>query len=434
MGTITGFGGVFVNGIKFETGSSSYEVDDDGSLSQDDLAIGMKVKVKGTVNADGRTGTATSIEYDDDIEGPVAGLTDDGTFKRFTIFGMNVQAELGATIFDDGLSYANLNEGDIVEVSGYFDYVSDTLIATYIEPQSPGDDEFEVKGTVTAYDPGVSITIELLGGASQTFDLDGSTILDFSGDPVDQFVEVKLDSGTLVATAVEVDDKDYLDDDDDEVKLKGILTTDGSDYLINGVVISVSDPAVLAALLGTYVEVEGRLVGGVLVVSEVERKDGDHGVKGARGTMTATDARNGTVIVDLSGAGSVTVISNNATMIHKDDQALNLSDLTSSQCPYIEAEGADDGTGKLVAFKIECENSVSAYEAEGPIAGFDAGLGTVTILTATYTVTDGITSFENVVPATATALFAALSVGEDVEVRDNAPAVDGVADRLKLDD
>ena len=49
-GTITGFGSVFVNGIEFETGSSSFDVDDNPSSSEDDLAIGMVVTVVGGVS------------------------------------------------------------------------------------------------------------------------------------------------------------------------------------------------------------------------------------------------------------------------------------------------------------------------------------------------------------------------------------------------
>lgn len=68
-GTITGFGSIFVNGVEFETSSSTFDVDDDNSLSESDLAIGMRVVVTGSVNADGITGTATSVTYDDDLEG-----------------------------------------------------------------------------------------------------------------------------------------------------------------------------------------------------------------------------------------------------------------------------------------------------------------------------------------------------------------------------
>ena len=76
-GTVSGFGSVFVNGIEFETDGASRNVDDETDISngRDDdtvLGIGMVVTIIGTVNDDGVTGTAESIEYDDEVEGPVA--------------------------------------------------------------------------------------------------------------------------------------------------------------------------------------------------------------------------------------------------------------------------------------------------------------------------------------------------------------------------
>ncbi len=71
-GSITGFGSVYVNGVKFETDSATFDVDGT-SGTQDDLAIGMVVKVNGSINADGVTGTASSISFDDELQGPVSG-------------------------------------------------------------------------------------------------------------------------------------------------------------------------------------------------------------------------------------------------------------------------------------------------------------------------------------------------------------------------
>ncbi|MBE9564781.1 MAG: hypothetical protein IMF17_06000, partial [Proteobacteria bacterium] len=94
-GSITGFGSVFVNGVEFETDSAIFDVDGD-SGTQADLAIGMIVKVDGSINADGITGTATSIRFDDELQGPVsapAGETNiiydiDGVTGTFTVLGI----------------------------------------------------------------------------------------------------------------------------------------------------------------------------------------------------------------------------------------------------------------------------------------------------------------------------------------------------------
>jgi hypothetical protein len=91
VGQITGFGSVYVNGIEFDTAGASYEVDDALASDDDALAVGMVVKVEGSVNADGLTGTAFSVSYDDDIEGVVEDLTatDDADIKTFLVMDVN---------------------------------------------------------------------------------------------------------------------------------------------------------------------------------------------------------------------------------------------------------------------------------------------------------------------------------------------------------
>ena len=79
VGTIAGFGSIYVNGVEFDTNGASYDVDDASASDDSALAVGMVVKVKGSVNAGGRTGSASSVSYDDEIEGLVEDLaTDEG--------------------------------------------------------------------------------------------------------------------------------------------------------------------------------------------------------------------------------------------------------------------------------------------------------------------------------------------------------------------
>ena len=145
VGKITGFGSIYVNGIEYDTAGASYDVDDSSASGDDALAVGMVVKVQGSVNPDGRTGQADSVSYDDDIEGAVANLaTDMGDpgIKTFTIMGVPVRASSTSTNFegedDPGFSFDTIMEGDVVEVSGEFN--GDVLVASYIEKQDALDD------------------------------------------------------------------------------------------------------------------------------------------------------------------------------------------------------------------------------------------------------------------------------------------------------
>lgn len=430
VGIVTGFGSVYVNGVKYETDSSSYSVDDDDAFDDSALAIGMKVKVKGTVNADGRTGTATSIEYDDDLEGPIdAGSIspdpNDATIKTFSIFGIPVKVIDGKTIFDDGLSFAGLNDTMSVEVSGYYD--GSHLVATYIEDQL-SDSEFEAKGTVTGYTGGSSFQLEAYG-VVVAVDISGVASLP-AGFDNGVFVEVKgsWDGSSFQASMIEVDDADYLDDDDDDVELKGILTHDGTGYVVNGVPLLVLEDVevedtdlALPDLVGMHVEVEGFMQDGVLVVQEIGFEDGDIEIEGGFGGVTGS-VKEGTVTVDFTPVGSVTVTSTNSTMIHDDGVALNLADLNGTLCQKLEVDAYRDDQGTLIATSVECDDTLDEYSIEAPVEDWAAG-SSITLTGVTFTI-DGSTS---ILPGGAT-----VAVGVEVEVTDTD--LDGIADIIEVDD
>ena len=205
-GTITGFGSIFVNGVEFETSSSTFDVDDDSSLTESDLAIGMRVVVTGSVNADGITGTATSVTYDDDLEGPVTGpITEnaDQTAITFSVLGKTVRINSTTTNFDvTGLlsgtpfSYENFKNqsalGNHVEISGYFDSSDLEIIATRVELKAlsfnTASSLVELKGTITGL---TNNSFGLDGFTGITIDATSASIEDLISLSNGAFVEVK---------------------------------------------------------------------------------------------------------------------------------------------------------------------------------------------------------------------------------------------------
>ena len=156
VGVITAFGSVYVNGIRFETDSSNFEVDGNATATQNDLSIGMVVRIEGSINANGTTGTASSIVYDDEVQGPieqdpveVAGSN--GNQKTFTVFGQIVIVDETTTQFE-GITFDSLQVNEIVEVSGFRDS-SSQINASYVErkgtPNVPDSSEVELKGTIS---------------------------------------------------------------------------------------------------------------------------------------------------------------------------------------------------------------------------------------------------------------------------------------------
>ena len=280
-GVITGFGSIFVNGVEFETDSCTFNVDGIPG-TQEDLAIGMKVDVKGSINADGVTGTATHVDFDEELQGPVSGITSiGGQTRNFTVLGTVVIIDKDDTKFDDDngtFSFDTIEDNDNVEISGFFDE-NDVLHATRVELEDEDFDDssiVEVEGVIE----GLSGTFFMIG--SLQVDASAAVLDDLPNGLVDGIkVEVKgtFDDtmNTLTATKVEGED-DELEDSENEIEIEGIITryVDDSDFDVDGHPVDASadtverEPSSLILEEGKHVEVEGIVSNGILFASEVE--------------------------------------------------------------------------------------------------------------------------------------------------------------------
>ncbi|MCU7907100.1 MAG: hypothetical protein KZQ76_14915 [Candidatus Thiodiazotropha sp. (ex Epidulcina cf. delphinae)] len=443
VGKIDGFGSVYVNGVKFDTGHAVYSVDDEVGQDDSSLALGMKVRVEGRINDDGKTGTADSIYYDDDLEGPIDSgsmVVGDGV-TTFTILGMAVSADISATVFDDGASYDGLAEGREIEVSGFFDGTQ--IVASRIELQNDSDDDYEIKGTVTGYDGGW-ITLTLQNGADAgPYAISSAAELEIPSDPMGLYVEIKLDnsSGTPEVVHIEREDDDLIDEDDDDVSLRGILVEDGNGgYSVNGVSFEVSpvtryEPASLEGNLsgGMEIEVEGIMRDGVLIAREIEAEDGEVEVKARVSSVQNSDAKNGAITLDLGNGQTLTVGTDNSSMFedssdydHDDDGSFNLNELTDSD--YVEVELGRSGDQYYV-ISIEREDETSSTEIEAPVGAFTVN-DSVTLVGAAFTVHEG-TRYEIYDSSTdRETFFSNLEVGNRVDMEDRNS--DGSIDEIEM--
>ena len=67
FGTITGFGSVMVNGVRYDTSNATFLVD--GQIATEtSLAVGDVVIVRGSVDVGGATGSADNVIFDDIVE------------------------------------------------------------------------------------------------------------------------------------------------------------------------------------------------------------------------------------------------------------------------------------------------------------------------------------------------------------------------------
>lgn len=288
VGSISGFGSIIVNGVRYDDSASSVFDDDGNRSSSDALKLGMVVEVRGTLNDDGLGGTASSIVYASELKGPVTAV--DPVAGTVTVFGLVVRVN-AATVFEDVANgLAGLAVGNVVEVYALPD-AGGQLLATRIEREALTVDAFggdyRVRGAVSGLSG---------AGSALRFTVATVTVTTDAGTRIDgtvqegAYVSVRLNKsaagdGSYAASRVQVKSRGY-DDSVDEAEIEGFVsgfTAADQPFEVNGYPVRLGstveyDDGVPGDLVdGALVEVEGTVSGGVLVVTKVEfkREDGD---------------------------------------------------------------------------------------------------------------------------------------------------------------
>ena len=394
VGTISGFGSVIVNGVRFDTSGATFTIDDEAG-SESDLAVGQVVLITGEIDEDEATGTADTVSFDDAVEGPISEI--DTVNDTLIVLGQTVVVD-GGTSFDDDIepgSILGLAVGDIVEVSGF--YLADgRILATYIELESPGDD-FEVTGLVSNLNSG-ALTFEI---NDLVVDYSGAMLEDFpNGAPEnDQIVEAEGSTlgpdGELVATSVEFEsDEDVFGDldDGDDVEIEGPITRFSSptDFDVNGLAITTNasteyeDGSAADLALDRRVEVEGSVnADGVIVAEEIEFElEADLEFAG---NVEATSADSITLLGVTIRVTAKTRFDDQGTA---NDRTFSIADVTVGD--FLEIDAYDDGNG-LVADSVEREDDFGEDRVSGPVTEVDQPEFTVNGVTVR---TDANTEYE----------------------------------------
>lgn len=436
-GIITGFGSVYVNGVKYDTDNAEFEVDDDVNASEAALSVGQFVTVYGSVDAGGTTGQASKVSYENEIKGPIANKTPDlvnpstGTME---VLGLLILVNLD-TRFDDELTFADFNDGDFAEISGF---VTDTgITATYIEKQDSS--EIEILG-------------EIANLTDNTFDIrgvnifyDGSTEIDDDAALADGlYVEVKgmldpADNTVVIAEKIDVED-DGKGDDMDEFEIQGIVSNydpDNNTFEVQGIKVDASSAELKPSSLDLgapdlEVEVEGYWLDGVLIADEIEQK----GQKIKINAITsAADATAGTVTFNFNDTDIVVRVNQQTEM--EDDagdsplEPFGLSDLSETGGDYVEMEAYNDGSGDINAVKLD-RKDLDETRIEAPVESFDEANQMVTLLGIGFDLSAASYEDEEDVSIDAATFYAALDIGVFVELKDTDNNL--VIDKAELED
>lgn len=435
FGTITGFGSVYVNGTRFETGQSQFIVDG-VAATQDDLEVGMVVTLEVETEDGVFTGKAISVVYDDSVQGPVAATPQDvlgsgGSQKFFNVFGQEITIDQTATVFD-ATSFSGLAAMDLVEISG-FRTATDKITATYVRKIGvlvPGVSEVELRGEIMAP---LTATSFMLDGTLIHYGL--GTEIEVNGPlAVGLLVEVEgviqADS-SVQADEIEEEEAGFGSEVDD-VSMQGIISlyVSNADFFINGQRVDASlasfSPAAAASLLenGINVEVEGDIVGGVLIADEVELRDGESELLSF---VSAIDLANNRFEISYAPLLGSVVVDTNGQTLFKDEGPLQLPNFDLNLMnigDFVKVKGFDNGAG--VTAEVVKRQDVDDSKLEGSVQSFIADTS-ITILGIEYGV-DAATIYEGY--ASSTDFFNQLVIGDLLEIEDDEPA-DGIADEVE---
>lgn len=427
-GPVSGFGSIIANGTQMDVSDAAL-TNDGTPVTQADIDIGDSVVMSGTLNGDG-TGRASSVITDEFLKGPVTSV--DLENNRFVAMGQTVNVDL-RTVFD-GATLATLAPGQKVEVHGALDG-ADQIRASRVELKDSLT-EYEVTGFIDAV-------------AGDTFEING-LIVNFAGADVDteegaplttgMYVDVGGSSapvsGTLTADTVEEEDRVPGATPGKRAEIRGIIGSTGpSSFTLNGITVRYGsntrfeDGSAANLVVNAEVEVEGTFdSNGDLQAREIEfEQELDIRITGL---VESTDANAGTLKV--LGKTFRTNVQTQFEDERDHVEPFRLSDVQPGD--YVEVRGYRDGAD-LIAARVERDDLDEETGLRGPVESLTPTTS-LTILGVIVN-TDVNTQYRDRDDSsmTASAFFAAISVGSVVEVGQDDYAGTGpiIADELEIE-
>jgi len=280
QGTITGFGSIIVNGIRFDESMAQVSDDDGQAHDASELKLGMNVEVESSdIDRVSNSARASHVRFGAAIVGPVSAINTGTTPKTLTVLDQIVEIS-NTTVFDDSLANGldSIMIDDVIEVHALLDTATGHYLAKRIEAD-PGATVFKLRGVVADLD-----------STAKTFRIGGAPI-NFAGvanaDLPPNFANdlkvrvrmqtVKNGDGAWVAVSIRSGERRV--EDHEEAEVHGTITdfTSLTSFSVNGLPVDASGAAfpdgTAGIEYGAEVEVQGAIVNGVLVATRVELED-----------------------------------------------------------------------------------------------------------------------------------------------------------------
>jgi hypothetical protein len=372
MGRVAQIGSVYVNGVHYNTDNASFVVDGqqyDNSNSH--IAVGMVVRVTGSIDNAAATGIAESVVYDSLLIGPVDALFDP-MLSHIGVMGQKVHINAD-TVFENTIAHDThtldtLPLGALVEVSGFPDAVSGEILATRVVVRDAVT-RYKVSGVAGAIDSANPYQFTLGGltidASAVYFSIpdEGTYAVAEGNQPPDTASHIfvtdaisKVGSGDGTVAA-----------DGKQVNFEGVITSGlniDDLFTVNGQVVDASlttlsgNTLLLAA--GRIVEIKGVMNGSVLLAEniDVEASGSEREELSAKLENGAVDLAASTVTLmgQVVHVTYSTILEND----HEGESTFRLKDLSAGD--YIQAK-VYDNNGVLTASKLEWGHSPSSYNA-----------------------------------------------------------------------
>lgn len=461
-GTVTAIGSIKVNGVTFDTNDAAIYIEGDrvdnpdfpdgdrDSLLSYGFSEGQVVRVVGEFNADGKTGTADAVYYNDSLEGPVETRTViDPSTLELIVMGQTVIVDSETILAPVGTSLAEIVVNEMVEISGLRDDTN-RIHAGYLELKGTFNlaDDVEVKGVVTNLDT-LTSKFQIESGLTRLL-IDYSTITGTTGLENGVQVEVKgtYDRTQMNASSIELED-DIDGVDDDEFEYEGIVT-DTSTFTVNGqftlgteIVQTNANTQYKGGLItdiadGVHLEVEGYLLGGNLIAEEVRFRDA---IEIDAQVSTLLSASSELVTFNLTGLDGITVEVNSLSKLSGANDLAHLATLLSNGTDdFVEVRGRENsGAATLTVFaeelKVDDDSSKDSIKIQGSV---DAVNNPQITILGVVVDTSGIpdSGFEglNNQPISREQFFAAVSIGNIVGAEGTLSGVSVLWDKIELED
>ena len=273
-GSISGFGSVIVNGVRFDDSTARVEDEFGSRRDRSELRLGMTTEIDSdTIRSDatGLLATARSIRFSSELLGPVSLV--DPVAGSLVVLGQAVRVSV-ATVVDSRLvgGLAGVTVGSLVEVYGFFD--GSGFVATRLEPVTGLVGSYKLRGVISA----LNTTGQSFRVGAQSFSYAGVTSVPAqlaNGSYVRLQLRTTLGAGAWVVTSF-ADGVRALADLP-LAKLEGRITsfTSASAFNVNGQAVDASGLNPKGLALGVRVEVEGPVMAGVLRAQKLQLETDD---------------------------------------------------------------------------------------------------------------------------------------------------------------